>query len=105
LDCLPVDRPVRLRSPDSRESLRAPLELDRSLAGYDRNPGWALNLKQNPHVWVQIKERKLEVTAWVATGAERDHLWVHGNGVLPLWQVFQQWTAREFPIFVMTPKH
>jgi len=25
--------------------------------------------------------------------------------VLPLWQVFQQWTAREFPIFVMTPKH
>jgi len=37
-------------------------------------------------------------------GAERERLWVGGNEVLPLWQVFQQRTEREFPIFVLTPK-
>jgi len=75
-----------------------------SLAGYDRDPGWALNLKKNPHAWVQIKEQRLEVTARVVTGAERERLWVRSNEVLPLWQVFQQRTEREFPIFVLTPK-
>jgi F420H(2)-dependent quinone reductase len=75
-----------------------------SLAGYDRDPGWALNLKKNPQAWVRIKDKKMEVTARVVSGAERERLWVSSNQVLPLWQVFQQRTQRQFPIFVLTPK-
>jgi deazaflavin-dependent oxidoreductase (nitroreductase family) len=75
-----------------------------SLAGYDRDPGWALNLKKNPQAWVRIKDKKMEVTARVVSGAERERLWVSSNQVLPLWQVFQQRTQRQFPNFVLTPK-
>jgi deazaflavin-dependent oxidoreductase (nitroreductase family) len=42
-----------------------------SLAGYDHNPAWYLNVSANPTCWVQLDRRKMSAVARDATDAER----------------------------------
>jgi deazaflavin-dependent oxidoreductase (nitroreductase family) len=75
-----------------------------SLAGYNVHPHWALNLEKNPRAWVQVKDKRMAVTARKATGEERSRIWVRLLEVLPLWGVFQQRTQREFSVFILSPE-
>lgn len=74
-----------------------------SLAGYDQNPAWYLNLRANPQCWVQLDRRKMTAVARDASAQERAQLWPRLTELLPLWGLFQKQTERPFPIVVLSP--
>jgi len=74
-----------------------------SLAGYDHNPAWYVNLQANPRCEVQLDDKKSKATARDATDAERRALWPRLTALLPLWDLFQKQTDRAFPIVILTP--
>lgn len=74
-----------------------------SLAGYDGNPTWYLNLSANPNCWIQLDEKKSKAVARNATEQERTALWPKLNQVFPAWGYFQKQTERPFPIMIISP--
>ncbi|HLS82010.1 MAG TPA: nitroreductase/quinone reductase family protein [Steroidobacter sp.] len=74
-----------------------------SLAGYDTNPAWVLNLDANPNCWVQLDFDKYTAVARDATEAERKALWPSLVKVFPAWGYFQMQTERPFPIKMLKP--
>lgn len=74
-----------------------------SLAGYDQNPAWYLNISANPKCWVQLDRRKMTAVAREATDKERKDLWPKLTKLLPLWELFQKQTDRPFPIVILSP--
>jgi deazaflavin-dependent oxidoreductase (nitroreductase family) len=74
-----------------------------SLAGYDHNPAWYLNVSANPTCQVQLDRRKMATVARDATDAERKALWPRLTALLPLWDLFQKQTDRPFPIVILSP--
>ena len=75
-----------------------------SIAGLERHPHWALNLERNPEAWVQVKARRWPVTARKVVGEERKALWPRLVEFFPLWGHFQQYSDREFHVFVLSPR-
>lgn len=74
-----------------------------SLAGYDRNPAWYLNITANPQAWVQLDRRKMTVSHRDATEEERTALWPELDKLFPAWGYFQKQTDRPFPIVFLSP--
>jgi deazaflavin-dependent oxidoreductase (nitroreductase family) len=74
-----------------------------SLAGYDQNPAWYLNISANPKCWVQLDRRKMTAVARNAAEDERKALWPKLTALLPLWDLFQKQTDRPFPIVILSP--
>ncbi len=74
-----------------------------SLAGYDQNPAWYLNISANPKCWVQLDRRKMTAVARDATDEERKNLWPKLTALFPVWDYFQKQTARPFPIVILSP--
>lgn len=74
-----------------------------SLAGYDHNPAWYVNLEADPRCEVQLSHTRMKATARDATDAERNELWPRLVALLPLWDLFQKQTDRAFPITILTP--
>jgi deazaflavin-dependent oxidoreductase (nitroreductase family) len=74
-----------------------------SLAGYDQNPAWYLNITDNRKCWVQLDRRKMNAVARDASEAERKELWPKLIALLPLWDLFQKQTDRPFPIVILSP--
>ncbi|MBV6417591.1 MAG: hypothetical protein CMLOHMNK_02321 [Steroidobacteraceae bacterium] len=74
-----------------------------SLAGYDQDPAWVLNLDANPNCEVQLDFDKYAATSRSATEAERKALWPDLVKLFPAWGYFQTQTERPFPIKILTP--
>ena len=74
-----------------------------SLAGYDQNPVWYLNVSANPNCWVQLDRRKMKAVARDATDEERKQLWPKLTALFPVWGYFQKQTDRPFPIVILSP--
>ena len=74
-----------------------------SLAGYDRHPSWAHNLRADPKCRVQLDRRKTAAVAREASEKERQQLWPRLVALLPLWGLFQEQTDRPFPIVILSP--
>lgn len=74
-----------------------------SLAGYEKNPAWYLNLQANPQCWVQVDRRKMTVAYRDATEEERKAYWPKLDKVFPAWGYFQKQTERPFPIVILSP--
>jgi len=74
-----------------------------SLAGYDQDPGWILNLRANPNCWVQLDHKKSAATAREASAEERKELWPKMDAVFPAYAYFQKQTDRPFPFMIVTP--
>lgn len=74
-----------------------------SLAGNENDPLWALNLKNNPQAWVQVKASKWEAKVEQLSSEEREKVWPGLCKVMPMWEFFQQRTDRPFPVFLVTP--
>jgi deazaflavin-dependent oxidoreductase (nitroreductase family) len=69
-----------------------------SLAGYDQDPTWYVNMKTNRTCWVQKSREKLVCIGRDVTDAERKSLWPLLDQVFPAWGYFQKQTDRPFPM-------
>lgn len=74
-----------------------------SLAGYDQDPAWILNLRANPKCWLQLDHKKSAATAREASAEERKELWPKMDAVFPAYAYFQKQTERPFPFMIVTP--
>ncbi len=74
-----------------------------SKGGAPTHPAWYFNLQANPDVHVQIKDRKFDARARVATGDERAALWDMMSGLYSGYTDVQKNTDREFPVVVLEP--
>jgi deazaflavin-dependent oxidoreductase (nitroreductase family) len=77
-----------------------------SNGGNDRHPAWYLNLRKQPHAHVQVGEQTIDVVAADADAAQRARLWPLLKQINPFYARYEQITAREIPVVVLTPvKH
>jgi len=74
-----------------------------SNAGDDRDPGWCLNLKANPHAQVQVGWARTPVTARQASPEEKARLWPRVIDVYPGYDDYATRTSREIPVVILTP--
>lgn len=74
-----------------------------SYGGSATNPSWYLNLIDQPRASVQVKGRKVAVTARTVTAEAREQLWSRLIAKAPLYQKFQDSTARQIPLVLLTP--
>lgn len=75
-----------------------------SSAGSPHNPGWYYNLKSNPQVTIQIKERVIPVIATEAEGDLRTQLWAQLIEKAPGFLSYQERTTRQIPMIILQPK-
>jgi deazaflavin-dependent oxidoreductase (nitroreductase family) len=74
-----------------------------SNGGADRPPDWFLNLQQNPRAVIEIGTEEVTMTARIATGEERERLWGRITATFALYAKYQQRTARQIPVVILTP--
>jgi F420H(2)-dependent quinone reductase len=74
-----------------------------SQGGLPRHPQWYLNLSQDPHVQVQIRDRVVDLRARTATPEERATLWPRLVRLYRDYDNYQSWTEREIPVVVCEP--
>jgi len=76
-----------------------------SNAGFDTHPAWFLNLKRQPHVTIQVKDRQVEVDAEVAEPKTRNQLWAQLIKLAPFYDNYTKKTSREIPVVILQPVH
>lgn len=74
-----------------------------SNAGFDTHPAWFYNLRSQPHVTIQVKDKQLEVDAEVAGPQKRDQLWSQLIKLAPFYNNYTKKTSREIPIVILHP--
>jgi deazaflavin-dependent oxidoreductase (nitroreductase family) len=74
-----------------------------SNGGADRPPDWSLNLQQNPCAVVRIANDELVVQTRTASPEERERLWPEITGTYSGYARYQQKTARQIPVLILTP--
>ena len=74
-----------------------------SNGGADKPPDWSLNLQQNPRAVVEIGTHELIVQARTASAEERERLWVGITATYSGYARYQQKTARQIPVLILTP--
>ena len=71
--------------------------------GKDYHPGWFINLQHNPTTTIQIKSRKITVTAHSASGDDYDRLWQYVSSRNKFYNRYQVQTTRKIPLVILTP--
>jgi deazaflavin-dependent oxidoreductase (nitroreductase family) len=71
--------------------------------GSDRDPAWCLNLRSDPHAWVEVDGERRAVEARQASGEEAEHLWQAFIDRLPTTADSRALARREVPMLVLTP--
>lgn len=74
-----------------------------SNGGADRHPAWYLNLTDTPTVSAQVGPERFTATAHTAIAEERPRLWQIVTEVFPQYARYQEESARELPLVVLTP--
>ncbi|MBS9372256.1 nitroreductase family deazaflavin-dependent oxidoreductase [Rhodococcus sp. B50] len=74
-----------------------------SKGGAPKHPLWYVNLQENPHAEVQVKDRKMQVVARTASKAEKPRLWKIVTDTWPNYDTYQARTDRDIPVVVLTP--
>jgi deazaflavin-dependent oxidoreductase (nitroreductase family) len=72
-----------------------------SWGGRDTHPEWYLNLVAEPRVRVQVRDRRMEMSARTASPEERDRLWSQVVAAYDGYPTYQARTAREIPIVIL----
>ena len=75
-----------------------------SKGGHPRHPAWYHNLRANPETTVQVGTRKVDVTARVATPAQRKRLWPKVVDAYSGYEGYQQRTDRKIPLVIRKPR-
>jgi deazaflavin-dependent oxidoreductase (nitroreductase family) len=73
-----------------------------SNAGKPDDPSWLINIRAQPRVTVQVRERVFEATAAIAEPTERTRLWAELLEHGPAYARYEKRT-REVPLVVLTP--
>ena len=74
-----------------------------SFAGSDKPPAWAVNLLKTPKAQIQIGANVITVDASVAPAGRKADLWPKLVAMYPDYQVYQDRTSRDIPVFLLTP--
>ncbi len=69
--------------------------------GSDAQPGWYLNLVDNPEVEVQVLADQFPARARTADNVERAELWPTMTDVWPDYDNYQEKTDRQIPIVIL----
>jgi F420H(2)-dependent quinone reductase len=75
-----------------------------SKGGHPRHPGWFHNLKANPKTTIRVGTRRVDVTARVATAAERKRLWPKAVDAWSDYASYQKRTDRKIPLVMLEPR-
>ncbi len=75
-----------------------------SYAGSDTPPAWAVNLLKSPKAQIQIGAKSSHVSVTVASAQRKSELWPKLVAMYPDYQVYQDRTTRDIPIFLLTPE-
>jgi deazaflavin-dependent oxidoreductase (nitroreductase family) len=78
--------------------------LPASYGGRDANPAWYLNLKADPKVQVQVRDRVWDMTARDATDDERRLYWRKLTRIYPPYKGYQDAADRRIPLVVCEPR-
>ena len=73
-----------------------------SKAGAPSNPDWYHNLLANPQATVVVGEDTVRVQARVAAGEERERIWAKQKQDRPIFADYEQQTARQIPVVILT---
>jgi deazaflavin-dependent oxidoreductase (nitroreductase family) len=74
-----------------------------SHGGLPKDPLWYKNLEANPECEVQIKRRKMKMTACTASPDEREALWPKLVAHYPDFASYETWTDRVIPVVILEP--
>jgi deazaflavin-dependent oxidoreductase (nitroreductase family) len=75
-----------------------------SKGGADTNPDWLHNLRAHPRVTVEVGNDRIDVTARVARGDERQEIWEKQKRDWPFFAEYEQKTSRDhIPVVVLEP--
>jgi deazaflavin-dependent oxidoreductase (nitroreductase family) len=76
-----------------------------SNAGDYAAPQWWRNLQHEPRAHVQVGREQFDVTARLATNAERPKLWRLAVASYPTYETYQRRTDRQISVVVLEPVH
>ncbi|MGQ4598003.1 nitroreductase/quinone reductase family protein [Nocardia sp. R6R-6] len=74
-----------------------------SNAGAPKHPDWYLNLRENPHVTVEVSEQTYPALAATLTGDDRAVTWAVLKNTYPFFAEHEMQTARLIPVVALTP--
>jgi F420H(2)-dependent quinone reductase len=72
-----------------------------SAGGADRHPGWFFNVRSNPNVTIQVKDRQIRAMAEVASPEKKSELWLQLLKVAPNFASYQRRTSRNIPMVIL----
>ena len=72
-----------------------------SQGGAPTHPVWYHNLTADPHVELQDKGEKWDMTARLLSGDERSQWWERAVAAFPPYAEYQRKTEREIPVFLL----
>lgn len=75
-----------------------------SKGGAPTNPDWYYNVKANPDVTLEVGTEKIEATAEVIAGDERDRIWKANVATNPGFGDYEQKTTRTIPVIALRRK-
>ena len=74
-----------------------------SAGGQPWEPAWCMNVRDNPHVTVEIRGERREMLAHVADGSERARLWHRFVEAYRLFEDYQRKADRLLPVVQLRP--
>jgi F420H(2)-dependent quinone reductase len=74
-----------------------------SNAGFKTHPAWFHNLRSNPQVQIEIKDRKLDANAEIMDSDRRRALWARLLAISPQYERYEKKTTREIPLVLLRP--
>jgi deazaflavin-dependent oxidoreductase (nitroreductase family) len=74
-----------------------------SKAGAPTNPDWYHNLVANPAVQAEVGTATLDLTARIASDAERQPIWTAQKTEYPGFAEYEQKTSRQIPVVILEP--
>jgi deazaflavin-dependent oxidoreductase (nitroreductase family) len=75
-----------------------------SLGGAPKHPTWYYNLVANPDIEVQVRDRPLQLRARLASRDEKARVWPLCVKAYPDYQVYQDRSTRDIPVFLCEPR-
>ena len=77
--------------------------LTASIGGAPKHPGWFFNLRSHPRAVIQVKDRRINVVAEVASKEKKRELWAQLVAALPFYEKYQRKTTRDIPMVILHP--
>ena len=74
-----------------------------SAGGSPTVPSWVHNLDAQPHVTIEVANRKSAATATIVDAGERDRLWEQHVAALPNFAEYPDKAGRVIPVIRITP--